>query len=317
MDILKSYSSYEETLETQFTIIIYDKPINDIINYLEDHLNKAKNITNPIKKNKINNRLFSLIEYLKQNYDENYIINNIFLINDKIVDYKLNKTEINTCETYKFSKIIYKIDFKFLIDYIVDLFTNFHFIYSIKINKNEAVVNKFNRNKELEEENYKSINENKINEIIENIRKNNNYKDIIFICGGNNNNNNLLSKINLKDIILQKEIGNKDQLYELYENELMKKNHILLQKRLDDMKNDKTNIDLYVFGKLKIEIKDAIESYSIKELYIEEKKLNKLKEFVDSSFFNFKIIIIKILEENDVANLFIKNYNGIMGIKYY
>ena len=317
MDILKSYSYYEETLETQFTIIIYDKPINDIIHYLEDNLNKAKNITNPIKKNKINNRLFSLIEYLKQNYDENYIINNIFLINDKIFDYKLNKTEITTCETYKFCKIIYKIDFKFLIDYILDLFTNFHFIYSIKINKNEAVVNKFNRNKELEEENHKSINEIKIIEIIENIRKNNNYKDIIFICGANNNNNNLLSKINLKDIILQKEISNKDQLYELYENELMKKNHILLQKRLDDMKNDKTNIDLYVFGKLKIEIKDSIESYSIKELYIEEKKLNKLKEFVDSSFFNFKIIIIKSLEENDVANLFIKNYNGIMGIKYY
>lgn len=314
MDILKSYSSYEETLETQFTIIIYDKPINDIISYLEDQLNKAKNITNPIKKNKINNRLFSLIEYLKQNYDENYIVNNIFLINDKIVDYKLNKTEINTCETYKFSKIIYKIDFKFLIDYILDLFTNFHFIYSIKINKNTGILTKFNRNKEKEEENYKLINEEKINEIIENIRKNNNYKDIIFICGGNTN---LFSKINLKDIILQKEIINKDQLYELYENELMKKNHIQLQKRLDDIKNEKTNIDLYIFGKLKIEIKDAIESYSIKELYIEEKKLNKLKEFIDHTLLNFKIINIKSLENNDIADSFIKNYNGIMGIKYY
>ena len=52
MDILKSYSSYEETLETQFTIVIYDKSINNIISYLEDNLNKAKNITNPIKKNK-------------------------------------------------------------------------------------------------------------------------------------------------------------------------------------------------------------------------------------------------------------------------
>jgi hypothetical protein len=83
------------------------------------------------------------------------------------------------------------------------------------------------------------------------------------------------------------------------------------------MKNEKTNIDLYIFGKLKIEIKDAIESYSIKELYIEEKKLNKLKEFIDHTLLNFKIINIKSLENNDIADSFIKNYNGIMGIKYY
>ena len=44
----------------------------------------------------------------------------------------------------------------------------------------------------------------------------------------------------------------------------MKKNHIELEKRLNDLQNSKTNIDLYIFGKLKIEIKDAIESYSIK-----------------------------------------------------
>ena len=68
---------------------------------------------------------------------------------------------------------------------------------------------------------------------------------------------------------------------------------------------------------LKIEIKDAIESYSIKELYIEEKKLNKLKEFIDHTLLNFKIINIKSLENNDIADSFIKNYNGIMGIKYY
>ena len=110
---------------------------------------------------------------------------------------------------------------------------------------------------------------------------------------------------------------NNNDLYNLYLDEIMKKNMIELEKRLNDLQNEKTNTDLYLFGKLKIEIKEAIESYSVKELYIEDRKLEKLKEFVDESFFNFKIIVIKSLESGDSADKFIKNYNGIMGIKYF
>ena len=79
----------------------------------------------------------------------------------------------------------------------------------------------------------------------------------------------------------------------------------------------KKNIDLYVFGKLKFEIKDAMESYLLKELFIEDKKLENLKEFVSNEFFNFKIYPIKVLEVGDSAYNFINSYNGIMGIKYF
>jgi hypothetical protein len=97
----------------------------------------------------------------------------------------------------------------------------------------------------------------------------------------------------------------------------MKKNHLLLEKRLNDMKNEKTNIDLYIFGKLKIEIKESIENYLVKELYIDEKKLDKLKLLVDNSLLNFKIIPIKSLQNGDIADNFIRDYNGLMAIKYY
>ena len=106
-------------------------------------------------------------------------------------------------------------------------------------------------------------------------------------------------------------------MYSYYEDELMKKNHIELEKRLNDLQNSKTNIDLYIFGKLKIEIKDAIESYSIKELYIEDRKLELLKNFIDNDLLNFKIYTIKSLKNGDIAEQFIKDYNGIMGIKYF
>ena len=153
-------------------------------------------------------------------------------------------------------------------------------------------------------------NEQKIYEELEKIRKIYNYKDLIIVHGEFKNTITSVLTVSHKGFL------NNSEVYELFENELMKKNHILLHQKLTDMKNENTNLDLYVFGKLKFEIKEAIELYSIKELYIEDKKLDKLRSFVDESFFNFKIIEIRSLENGDIAEQFIKDYNGIMGIKY-
>lgn len=316
MNILNDYKLIEESTESLFSILIYNKKIDEIIKFTEDQLDKAKNISNPIKKNKVNNRLFSFLKYLRDNYEsiEDYIVNSIFLINDKVFEYKLSKDEIKIAHEYSFQKVYFKSDIKFHISYFIDFFYNFDFIHTIKVNKNELSIIKLNKNKEKELEKLKLNNENNIIESIDKIRKIYNYNDYIVVYG----NNTLLSKlINIKNIIIKKDLINKDEIYDLYENEIMKKNIIDLEKRMNDIKNVNTNIDLYIFGKLKIEIKDAIESYSIKELYIENKKLEKLKEFIDNDLLNFKIIPIKSLEVGDSADIFIKDYNGLMGIKYF
>ena len=316
MNILNDYKLIEESTESLFSILIYDKKIGEIIKFVEDQLDKAKNISNSIKKNKVNNRLFSLLKYLRDNYEsiEDYILNSIFLLNDKVFEYKLNSAEIKIAHEYSFQKVYFKSDIKFHTNYFIDLFCNFDFIYTIKINKNELSIIKLNRNKEKELEKLKINNENNIVESIDKIRKNYNYNDYIIIYG----NNQILNKLNnIKNTVIKKELINREDVQILYENEGMKKNIIELERRLNDIKNVNTNIDLYIFGKLKVEIKDAIETYSIKELYIENKKLEKLKEFVDNDLLNFKIVPIKSLEIGDSADTFIKDYNGIMGIKYF
>lgn len=309
MDTLKQYINITENTETLFSIIIYDTSSDALIKFIENEITKAKNISNIIKKNKINNRLFMFLKHVQENYvKEKEIINKIFLINDTIFNYKLNNNEINTARSYNLHKIFIKCECTFCIDYIIDFFTNFNFIYVMKINKNELFIIQSNKNKEKELEKIKISGEQKILEEIEKIRKNNNYKDFIIILGKFSITN--LTNLN---IIIHKELLNKSEVYELYENELMKKNHIMLSNRISDMKNENTNLDLYIFG----EIQEAIESYIIKELYIEDKKLEKLRSFTDESFLNFKIIKIKSLENGDIADQFIKDYNGIIGIKYY
>lgn len=314
MDILLNYKNIEETTETLFSFLIHNKKGEDIIKYLNDQLDKAKNISNPIKKHKINNRLFLLNKYIQEIIPnpEQYI-NSIFLVQDKVIEYKLNNNEIKIALKYNILNIFQKIDNKFCIEYFIDIFNNFEFIYAFRLNKNELIIKELNKNKELEINKINISNEIKIVEEIENLRKT--YKDLIIIYG----NSTFLNKLDNanKNIIIVKEYISKENIYHLYEIENMKKNHLLLEKRLNDMKNEKTNIDLYIFGKLKLEIKESIESYLIKELYIEDKKLEKLKTFIDESLLNFKIIIIKSLENGDIADNFIKDYNGIMAIKYY
>lgn len=314
MDILKSYINIQENTETLYSIIIYDTKSKDVIDYIEEQLDKAKKISNPIKKNKISDRLFKFLKYIQDNYEENNNINSIFLISDNIFKYYLSDSEINTAYTYNLHKIYVKVDTKFCIDFIIDFFCNFDFIYSIKLNKNEMFIIKLNKNKEKQLENTKISNEQKLLEEVGKIRKVYNYLDTIIIYGDSP----LLKKeIEQNNVLIHKELINRSGVYKLYENENMKKNHILLEKKLLEMKNEKTNLDLYVFGKLKNEIKTEIELYSIKELYIERKKLEKLKTIVDESYLNFKIIEIASLENGDIADQFIKDYNGIMALKYY
>lgn len=311
MNKLKEYNSIEDSIETLYSIYIYKKKVKEVINYFENELEKAKKINNIIKKNKINNRLFNFIKYLNDNYEEELLLNAIFLIHDKIILYELEKVEIEIAEHYNFPKIFVKCDTKFLIEYFIDLFYNLTFIYAIKINSNEYSSIKLNSNKMKIMEHGKVNNEKKIIELIDNIRNTQNYKDFIIIIG------NVKIPSNIKNIIFSKDLLNNNDIYSLYEYEIMKENNILLRKRLDELKNENTNLDLFVFGKLKFEIKEAIESYSLKELYIETKKLENLKKFISDEFLNFKIIPIKSLENGDDASIFIKDYNGLMGIKYF
>ncbi len=322
-DILKEHSKITESTESLFSIIIYDKSSKSIVDFFEDQLEKAKKIINPVKKNKVNNRLFNFIKYIRDNYDEDnekIMINNIFLIHDKIVNYPLTNEDIKTARTYDIFNIFIKCDTFLYVDYFIDLFTNFNFIYSIKMNKNDLSLIKLNKNKSKEIESLKISNESKIIDMVDKIRNQYNYRDVVVIHG----NSLFLNKINdtamtlSKNIIINRDFLNNESIFSLYEDELMKKNHILLENKLNELKNDNCNTDLFVFGKLKFEIKEAIELYQLKELYIDEKKLENLKRIIDDeSYFNFKIIPIKSLENGDLASFFLKDYNGIMGIKYY
>jgi hypothetical protein len=316
-NIFKNTEDSSSNNDTLITFFCYNKKISELVNIFEEQLSNIKKINNPIKKNKLYNGYNSLITKVSEDLSEDFNISSIFFVGEFLIEIKLTQENVKTAIEYKFPQYFLKTENYFLIDYIIDLFFNFNFIYTFQLNNASLNITKINKNKEKEIKNLKIIKENNIIEEIDLIRKENNYKENIILYGTSPLLNKLTIINNLKNVIIKKDNYSRELLYQIYEDEKMKKNHELLEKKLGDLQNEKTNIDLYVFGKLKIEIKEAIESYLLKELYIDEEKLNKLKIFIDDSFFNFTIIPIRKLENGDIADNFIKDYNGIMGIKYY
>jgi hypothetical protein len=315
MDELKKFINIRNSLDVLYTILIYNKSVSSILNDIEIQRQKAKNISNPVKKHKIMERLFLFENYLNNNYNiDTDIINSIFLIDESVYRYDLTNAMLSIAKEYNMRDYFTKIDTFFHVEYLIDFFTNFNFIYHLKVNKNDVSLTKMNKNKEKEIYNSKSITESGFNDLCNKIRSEYNYKENIFVSG---NSPALFAKINnVKNIIIKNDNLSRNDVWDLYENELMKLNIVELDKRLIELENPKY-MDLYVFGKLKVEIKEAMECYALKELFIEEKKLEKLKEFVEPEYFNFKIYTIRSLEVGDSASNFINSYNGIMGIKYY
>ena len=182
MDDLKKFTKINENNETLITIYIYNKNVLEIITLFEKELEKAKNISNPIKKYKISNRYYNLIKKLNE-LNEESIINSIFLINDEIFEYKLDNNALNTIIEYKLKEVFFVIDTHFHITYLLDIFTNFDFIYSICLSKNSAQLIKLNENKNKIVYENKISNENDLNEIIIKCKDEYKYKNLIIIYG--------------------------------------------------------------------------------------------------------------------------------------
>ena len=314
MNNLNEYRKFEENNETLITIYFYDYKKEDALILIGKELNKISMIQNISKKKKLNDRFYNLkVKFERMN--DNVIINSLFLLNDCIFEHKFSVEELKTINEYKLRDLYIKKDTKFDIDYILDLFTNFEFNHVCDINKNNLKFKKLNNNKKKIISEIKFSNEKIMIEHINNYILEHKINEILAY-GLNNNIKCLKSEKNSKIIVKDSEMSdNEINLY--FFNRKYEKNNDLLEKKLNELNNPNTNLDLFVFGKLKKEILESIEYYQLKELYIEERKLEKLKQFIDESFLNFTIIPIKSINDNDVASKFINDYNGLMGIKYY
>jgi len=314
MEILKNYKKYQENRNTLITLYFYETSKENALNYIQKELNKCSTIQNTSIKNKLNNRLYQLKLKIEKINDD-LLLSSIYLLHDEIIEYKFNIHEKQVFIDYKLKPISIWNEEIFKIDYLIDIFYNFDFYYTCCIQKNHFDLKKINNTKNKYLNRIKFSNE---KTLIENINLTIAEHKIneLYIHSNTNLIKTLVNEKNKKYTCFEEEFDDERIMISIKNNSYQKNNQ-LLEKKLNEMNNQNTNLDLFVFGRLKKEILEAIECFSLKELYIEERKLNILQESLDDSFFNFKIIPIVSLKDGDIASKFINDYKGLMGIKYF
>jgi hypothetical protein len=306
-NFLNNLESLNSTSETMISLCFIEKSISDILLYLEDQLAKIQKVGNSNKRKKLNDNLYRLIVSLKNKNPELVFSTLYFIDDEQIHSLDLTNHQISLSKEYKFINPYYKSGEKFECAYFSDFFLNNKFLVYIQLQKLKVSAKQWTLTKEKSwTKDHKDDKE--LEKYLEELKMK---YGIVYINGFKSTN------FNPQWLVKMENHYSRSDFFVWVEKNKQLQHHKSLEKRLEDLQNSKTNLDLYVFGKLKQDILVAIENYQLKELYIERKKLEKLKTLVDADALNFTIIPIDTIERGDVGDRFIQDYNGLMGIRYF
>lgn len=299
------YENHHDKYESLFTCIFHDIKADEVVKKLDHHLKKVQAINNSYRRKYINDRLYNFITELKT-IDGNTQINAVYLVGKDVNKSKLRKKELKILREYDIDKYIFRFANIFDIEYLVSLFTDLEFNDAIQLKNNTLKWYKVNSTKRKKVDEY----EKKSLDVEEYVKSNDINKCVIFGSSSS------LKKIKNKSLNVINKNLSWEEVMDEFTRMKIQENHKLLSSAFDMLDNEKTSSKI-IYGKLEKEIKEAIEMYRVKELYIDSKSLKTLKSKIDKDYFNFKIILIESFKKGDVGDKLIKDYNGVLGVAYY
>ena len=298
-----NWKDVNEKGKLYYTIMTYNLKVEEIIQKINDKLNKVNNnMKNNFKKKIINQRLYPILEYLKdKKIDE--VLNIIILSGKDLNIFNLNKKELIICNKWNLSNFYFESDERFKIVYLKNLLNenHLHIVFEIenfhlKILELDKVKSRIIQNKNID-------NEDEFKKITDKLKPK-------FIHGSGS----FIKKLKFLENIYYKKLTKEETVEKIKEIEIIKNQNILQNEVLSQLQNPNL-MNKFLFGKT--EISKGILEYMIQKLFITKKLFNSLKKNIESEYLNFKIIIIDKLKNGDIGDIFIKNYDGILGIKYY
>lgn len=304
---LKNLDNVFNSSETLMSLCFVEKSITEILLYLEDQLAKIQKVGNSNKRKKLNDNLYKLVVLLKNKHPEIVCSTLYFLDDDQVHALDLSSRQISLAKEYKMINPYYKCGERFECAYFSDFFLNDKFLIYLQLQKYKSTIKQWTLTKEKSWT--KDCKDDKeLEKYLEELKL---QFGMVYINGLKS------ATFNPPWLVKMENHYSRSDFFIWIEKNKQLHHHAALEKRLQDLQNSKTNLDLYIFGKLKHDILPAIENYQVKELYIERKKLEKLKTLVDADALNFTIIPIDIIERGDTGDRFIQDYNGLMGIRYF
>ncbi len=294
------YTSDKDKFESLYVFVIYDQS-KEIV---DERLNKISKIIDSIPDAKKKNFLKSRITNFKKYFDsyKNDIVNGIFLVSDDVKYINLEKYYIDTLKEFKIN-FSYQYGKTYDIDWLKKFLLDRDYTLVLKIKNNDVSISKVTSTKQLGvySDTIKSL---VINDIISSKID----KDTKFLIHGSSaslknfeiNNKNCIGCYN-KELTLEQQI---DMIEEAKYKHNIKELEVWLEKLLDPKDGHKL-----VFGN---DIEENAENELIQTIYCTPEKSSRFIKFT-----NCEIKLVKSFKSGDFVNTFEKNYDGVLGIKYY
>jgi len=293
------YVNIKDKYESLYIFVIYDFTKEEMEDKFVKIFKQLDGLSDPKKKGFLKSRIYDFKKYMEV-YKDN-IINGIFLVGESIKYFELDKYYLETLKLFKVSKCNYVYDKYFDINWLRNLVLDRIYVLVIKIKNNDVSITKINSTKQLTiyNETIKSLN---IVSFLETKLE----KDTKFLIHGQvkqleNFKNKLCLGIVNKELNLEEQLEVIDKsTYEENINEL----EIWLTKLVDPKEGHKL-----VFGN---DVLEQAEQGFIETIYCtleNQEKYSKIE--------NIKIKYVKSFKTGDFVFNYSKNYNGVLGIKYY
>jgi hypothetical protein len=293
-DTFNKYIEDKDKFESLYIFVIYDFPKEEIEEKFIKIFKQLDGINDSKRKGFLKSRIYDF----KKNIDSvpAKFINGIFLVGETVKHFELDKYYLETLKMFKVPKFNFEFGKNYNIKWLKNLLLDRSYVNVLKVKNNDLSILKFNSTKQLitYSETQKSMN---LQEII-NTKLD---KDIKFLIHGVKQLNDYKNKnclgIFTKELTLEEisEIIDKS----IYE-ENIKELEVWLTKLLDPKEGHKI-----VFG-------NNIELNIIETIYCTPENEEKY-----SKFENVKIKLVKSYKNGDIIFNFSKNFNGVLGIKYY
>lgn len=306
MDIFNPYKNIKDKFESNFTIIIYDYSIAEVIKKIQHHLGLINLITDNFKRSYLYNRLNEFKNYITNRYINDCCITEIFLVGKEIYCFNFVNDWHNIIQKFDIDHFIFIRSEYFDIDFLTNLLTDSNFYNVITISKNKFIHYHYNKSKR------KIIYQNKwqVSTMIEYLQ---NLNEVCIIHGTfglltNTKSNSIFEKHIIIDKLLHE-----DEIFDIFERKENKKNEIELTQWLSKLLHPVDGKRL-VFGK---DIQTKIRDQQIQILFCSPEMTLKVNERIPDNLKNYKLIIVKSYDEDDPGYILKKNYNGIIGITYF
>lgn len=298
----KNFNEYlhiKDKYESLYIFVIYDFTKEEMEDKFTKIFKQLDGLSDLKKKGFLKSRIYDFKKYIEI-YKDN-IINGIFLVGETIKYFELDKYYLETLKLFKVSKCSYVYNKYFDIEWLKNLVLDRNYVLVIKIKNNDVSVTKINSSKQLTiyNETIKSLN-------LDTYLATKIEKDIKFLIHGHVKQfENFKNKLCLG--IINKELNLEEQLEAIdkstYE-ENIKELEIWLTKLVDPKEGHKL-----VFGN---DILEQAEQGFIETIYCTLENKEKY-----SKIENIIIKLVKSFKTGDFIFNYSKNYNGVLGIKYY